>query len=163
MLRSIAILASLTILVLQLGCSGAGSSTSSGNTYRESLGSTSRAQIFKTTDDILVRKFQYQFERQQDSSEDVYIETRWRDQVALEDEQAQGYAFVRTRIILSARPRNRTPGAMQSYSVTFRSECMVRQHGGDWVKMPMTAMRKAQLREIAQEMKTDMTSGVRVI
>ena len=163
MLRSIATLASLAILLLQIGCSGAGSSARSGSSYRESLGTTSRAQIFKTTDEILLRKYQFQFERQVDSAEDVYIETRWRDAVTLDDEQALGYAFVRTRIILTARPRNRSPGTLQTYSVTFRAECMVRRLVGDWETVALTAGRKAHLRDIARELKTDMTTGVRVI
>ncbi len=162
MLRSITTLALLTILLLQVGCSGASSSTGGSASYRESLGTTSRAQLMKTTEDILIRKFQYQYERQVDTIEDVYIETRWRDQITLDDEQSQGYAFARTRIIITARPRSRSVGGLQTYAVTFRGECMVRQHGGNWVEVPLSAKRKAGMRDLAREMKTEMTSGLRV-
>ena len=163
MLRSIAMLMSLGLLVLQMGCSGASSSTSTSNTFRESLGSTSRAQIGKTLEEIVLRKYQYQIERQVDSAEDIYYETRWRDEMAVEDEAAQGYSFARTRIIITARPRNRTPGTAASYSVAFRAECLVRGAAGDWMEAPMTAMRKARLKEISNEMKTEMTTGIRTI
>ena len=163
MLRSIARFSLLSILVLQLGCSGSGSTTSSGNSFRENLGSTSLAQLQKSIEDIVLRKYQYQYERDTYTSEDTYVETRWRDDAALEDEKAAGYVFARTRIIITARPRNRTPGAMQTFSVTFRAECMVRTAAGDWMEAPMTAARKAILKEVSNELKTEMTSGIRVI
>ena len=110
MFRSIVTLITLSILMLQVGCSGASSSTSSSNTFRESLGTTPQAQLQKSVEEVILRKYQYQFERTNYSTEDVYLETRWRDQAALEDEQAEGYSFARTRIIITARPRNRTIG-----------------------------------------------------
>ena len=163
MLRSIATLGILSILVLQVGCSGSGSSTSSNNSFRESLGSTSPAQLQKSIGDIVQRKYQYQFERETYSFEDIYVETRWRDDSALGDERAQGYTFARTRLIITARPRNRTGGAARTVSVTFRAECLLRGAAGDWIEAPMTTARKAELKEISIELKTDMTTGIRVI
>ncbi len=163
MLRSIATLGILSILVLQVGCSGAGSSTSSSNSFRESLGSTSPAQLQKSIGDIVQRKYQYQLERETYSSEDIYVETRWRDDGATDDERAQGYSFARTRIIITARPRNRTGGAARTVSVTFRAECLLRGAAGDWMVAPMTAARKTKLKEISIELKTEMTTGIRVI
>ncbi len=159
MLRSIATLITLSILVLQVGCSGASSSTSSSNSFRESLGTTSQAQLQKSVEEIILRKYQYQFERTNYSSEDVYLETRWRDEVALEDERAQGYSFSRTRIIITARPRNRTTG---TYAVTFRAECLLRGVDGDFMVAPMTAMRKAHLRDISGEIRNEINTGIRL-
>ena len=163
MLRSIATLGILSILLLQVGCSGASSSTSSSNSFRESLGSTSSAQLQKSIGDIVQRKYQYQLERETYSSEDIYVETRWRDDGATDDERAQGYSFARTRIIITARPRNRTGGAARTVSVTFRAECLLRGAAGDWIEAPMTAARKTKLKEISIELKTEMTTGIRVI
>ena len=163
MLRSIATLGILSILLFQVGCSGASSSTSSGSSFRESLGSTSSAQLQKSIEEVVLRKYQYQYERDTYTAEDTYVETRWRDTAALQDEKAQGYSFARTRITITARPRNRTPGAMQTVSVTFRAECMVRTASSDWMEAPMTAARKALLKEISEELKTDMSTGIRVI
>ncbi len=163
MLRSIATLGILSILVLQVGCSGAGSSTSTSNSFRESLGSTSSAQLQKSIGDIVQRKYHYQFERETYTSEDIYVETRWRDDTALDDERAQGYNFARMRLIITARPRNRTGGVARTVSVTFRAECMLRGAAGDWRVAPMTAARKAKLKEISNELKTEMTTGIRVI
>ena len=114
-------------------------------------------------DDIVGRKNQYEFERRVDTMEDVYVETQWQDHSPLEDERAQGYSFARTRIIITARPRNRSPGNLQSFSVTFRAECLVRTETGDWVVVPMTAMRKSHLRGIADEVKADIVTGIRSI
>jgi hypothetical protein len=163
MVRSIATVFTLGLLALQLGCSGASSSTRSGSTMRQSLGTTSRAQLIRTLEEIVLSKYQYQYERTVDTVEDIYMETRWRDEAALDDESAAGYAFARTRIIVTARPRNRTPGTASNYAVTFRAESMVRTLAGDWVTVPMTDMRKAALKEIADEVKTEMTTGIRVI
>ena len=163
MLRSIATLGILSILVLQVGCSGSASSTSSNNSFRESLGATSSAQLQKSIGDIVQRKYQYQLERETYTSEDIYVETRWRDDAALDDERAQGYNFARMRIIITARPRNRTGGAARTVSVTFRAECLLRGVAGDWIEAPMTAARKKKLKEIYTELKTEMTTGLRVI
>ena len=163
MLRSIATLGILSLLVLQVGCSGSGASTSSSNSFRESLGSTSPAQLQKSIGDIVQRKYHYQFERETYTSEDIYVETRWRDDTALDDERAQGYNFARTRLIITARPRNRTPGVAATVSVTFRAECLLRGVAGDWIEAPMTAARKKKLKEIYTELKTEMTTGLRVI
>ena len=163
MLRSIAMLISLSFLVLQMGCSGSSSSTSTSNSIRESLGTTSRAQITKTVEELVLRKYHYLVERSVDTAEDFYLETRWQDEGALQDEGAAGFSFARTRIIITARPRNRTPGTLATFSVTFRAECMVRSLAGDWVEAPLTAMRKDRLKEISDEMKTEMTTGLRLI
>ncbi len=163
MLRSIATLGILSILVLQMGCSGASNSTSTRNSFRESLGSTSAAQLRKSLGDIVQRKYQYQLERETYSPEDIYVETRWRDDSALADEREQGFSFARTRLIITARPRNRTPGMGATVSVTFRAECMLRGAAGDWIEAPMTAARKTKLKEISIELKTEMTTGIRVI
>ena len=163
MLRSIATLGILSILVLQVGCSGASSSTSTRNSFRESLGSTSAAQLQKSLGDIVQRKYHYQLERETYSPEDIYVETRWQDDSALDDERAQGFSFARTRLIITARPRNRTPGMGATVSVTFRAECLLRGVAGDWIEAPMTAERKKKLRVIYSELKTEMTTGLRVI
>ena len=163
MLRPIAMLMSLSLLVLLTGCSGAGSSAGTSNSMRESLGTTSRTQLRTTLEEIVLRKFQYQIERDVDTAEDIYFESRWRDESALQDEKAAGYTFARTRITITARPRNRTPGTAATYSVVFRAECMVRTLAGDWMEVPITAMRKARLKEISDEMKTEMTTGIRAI
>ena len=163
MLRSIATLGLLSILLLQMGCSGASSSTSSSSSLRESLGTTSSAQLEKSVEGVLLRKYQYQYERSTYTAEDIYIETRWRDEVALDDERAAGFSFARTRIIITARPRNRTPGTSQTVAVTFRAECLLRGPAGDWIRAPITAARKARLREISVELKNELTTGLRVI
>ena len=140
------------------GCSGAGSSGGGGNSiYRANLPTTTQNVIVSQSESALVTRYGYRFQRTNVTVEDVLFETEWRDQSALEDEQAQGYSFARTRITITARPRTRSSGVANTYSVRFIAETELRMAaGGDWMSVPMTPMRERYIKEIADYMKNEM-------
>lgn len=153
------------VCVVLAGCSGAGESASSGSgssTLRENLGTSSRSHIVRTSEEALLTRYGYRFQRRVDTTEDIRLETEWKDLTATGDEQAQGYSFARVRITITARPRSRSGGGAQTYSARLVAECQVRRVDGvDWVDTPMTAMREEYIKEIANYLENEFKAGVR--
>ncbi len=149
----------LILVVVFTGCSGSSGSATGGsgsNTYRTSFAATTGETIVRVANEALLTRYGYRFQREVATSEDILYETEWKDQAALRDEQAQGYSFARTRITITARPRNRASG-VATFSSRFVAETELRSQGGiDWVKMPMTEMREEYIKEIADYFKNEL-------
>ena len=102
------------------------------------------------TSDVLQTRYGYRFFRRENTAEDIYFETEWRDAAAFDDERASGVDFVRTRIYIEARPRNRSAGIAGSFSTTFRAEVESRLNmTGQWTQRELTPEREEYLQEIA--------------
>ena len=126
-----------------ISCSGSGASVDGGervrNTVRATLGTSSADHIVRVSEDVLMIRNGYQFERRIETAEDVRLETSWREFSALDDEKALGWGFVRIRITVRARPRDRSAG---TYAATFNAEIEGRGPTGDiWAKIPITEQR----------------------
>lgn len=150
----------LWVLVgLLMGC---GSTTKVKNAYRQSVGSASRADVVAKTTEILQTRYAYRFERQVDSNEDIRLETQWRDLTPTEDERALGITAARSRIMVTARPRNRTSGLGNTYSVTFLGEVEARTMENTlWLPIALTDERKEYYREIYKYLETELRTGLR--
>ncbi len=150
------------VVGLLAGCAGASEAQKSfkASTYRESLGSATRLDILRETEETLVTRYGYRYQRQVDSSEDILLETEWKDHASFEDEQALGYPRVQTRITVSARPRNRLGGGSESFSVQFVGETRVWDKGA-WARVPLTEEREAYIEEIAEYLETKLKTGFR--
>jgi len=149
-------------LALLAGCAGSASSGRTSNTYRTTLGSFDQGNIIALADDVLLTRYGFRFERTVNTSEDIYLETDWKDQTAFDDEKAEGFAFARTRVIVTARPRNRTPGIANTYAVTFRAENQVRAVDSIvWEDAPMSPERLAFIKEISDYYKRELQTSDR--
>ena len=155
----------MLVCVLLAGCSGAGGSASGGSgssTVRESLGTSSRGHIVRTSEEALLTRYGYRFQRRVDTTEDIRLETEWKDLTATNDEQAQGYSFARVRITITARPRSRSGGGAQTYSARLIAECQVRQVDGiDWMDVPISSERAQYIDEIVDYLENEFKAGVR--
>ena len=151
--------------LLLTGCAGSNSSSGSrGSTYRASLGSATHNDVLRIVNEALLLRYNYNLNRTVDTPEDVYFETEWRETAGLEDELSAGQAFNRTRIIITAKPANRSGGIMGSYRVSFRAESEVRRLGSNvWEEAPMSEQRQELVKEIAdyikQEFRTTFRNG----
>ena len=158
---------SISILIfaclLCIGCSGSGgASTSANNTVRENLGAHPGSNIVTTTDDALQLRYGYSFIRRVVTGEDIYFETEWKDMTAFEDERAEGVDFVRARIFLTARPRNRSAGTLGSFTTTFRAEVLSRVNmTGEWTEKDMSPEREDYIKEIAQYIESELRTQFR--
>ena len=157
--RRLLYFALLVVVAAFTGCSGSGSATngSGSSTYRTSLVTTTQEAINRVSRGALLTRYGYRFRREVVTGEDILFETEWKDHAATQDEQAQGYSFARTRITITARPRSRASGTATTFSSRFVAETELRSQGGlDWVKMPMTPMREAYIKEIADYFKNEL-------
>ena len=153
----------MLVCIVLAGCSGSGESASGGSSsIRESLGTSSRDHITRTSEEALLTRYGYRLQRRVDSAEDIRLETEWKDLTATADEQAQGYSFARVRITITARPRSRAGGGAQTYSARLLAECQVRRIDGiDWMDEPITAERADYIEGIVEYLENEFKGGVR--
>lgn len=146
------------ILVLSLVGCAAGERVSDQGTYRERIGTSTYQDVTRQAERVLVSEHSYRLDREVLRREDVRFITMWAEHTPLEDERAQGLTSVRTRIIVQARPKNRTAG---TYTVNFRAECEGRSQNGPWESMKISEMREEYIEEIVNDLEDELTSGVR--
>ena len=146
-----------------MNCAGAASAGKErGATYRTSLGSLPSNDMKRIVNEAVMMRYAFNASRTVDTPEDYLLETDWRESAALPDEQAMGYGFNRTRIIISARPANRMGGALGSYRVSFRAESQVRRIDSNiWEDASMSEQRYAYVKEIVDYMKDEFRSTFR--
>ena len=159
-------LTAFSLLVASLvfiGCGGSGSASARvDNTFRENLGAHPGNNIVTIADEALQTRYGYRFTRRVESAEDIYFETEWKDLTALDDERAVGVDFVRMKIFLTARPRNRTPGTSASYTTTFRAEVESHINATDqWTELDLTPQREEYFDEIATYIENELRIAFR--
>lgn len=151
----------LTLAFSWAGCAG-GSTLSQDGTYRERLGTATRQDILRETEQTLVSRYNYRFDRRVTATEDIRFITQWNVHSPFNDEQAEGVTQSRTRIFVNARPQNRSGSGVRTYTVIFRAEYEVQRDGNvEWVPAPMTPNRTEFIEEIAGYLENQVTGGVR--
>ncbi len=148
---------------LVTGCSGSGASADGGenvrNTMRASLGTSTASHIVSASEDALLNRYGYQFERRVETTEDVRLETSWKELPATSDEKALGFGFARIRITVRARPRDRAAG---TFSATLNAWVEGSGPASDiWVRIPVTDEREAYLKEVIDFLENEFKGGVR--
>lgn len=163
MLKSFSSLNLLLIGCLLIGCgSSGGASSKVDNTYRKPLGAFPGSNIVNTANEALQIRYGYTFTRDVVTGEDIYFETEWKDVITFDDERAQGVDFVRARIFLTARPRNRSAGSLGSFTTTFRAEVLSRVNmTGEWTEKDMSPDRRKYIKEIADYMEQELRTQFR--
>lgn len=140
---------------------------SSGNTARQgliraNLGTATRNVLISETVDALTTRYGYLMLRSVVDTEDMRFETDWRQETALQDEQEQGYTHSRSKITITARPRNRSSSGAQNLAVTFMAETQVLPFGNEvWVSPAPTEMRKDAINEISNYLRRTYQTALR--
>jgi hypothetical protein len=143
------LLALLLAPLLLSACASSGGSARQGM-VRSNLGTAPRNVLISVTPEALVTRYGYLMLRQVIDTEDIRFETDWKEESALADERALGNTHGRTKITVTARPRNRSGSGAQNLAVTFVAESQVLPFGNDvWVSAEPTAERKDYLNQIS--------------
>lgn len=151
--RALSLLAGFAFLVLT-GCASGGAG-SGGDAFTMSLGMGSPTNLERNTANLLNR-YGYEIERFDQTSNDVYIETRWRVRGVFEEEAEAGYADARNKLYITGRPR----GA--NLNLHLRMTNQGREAGGSWEPMPSTEEFREFAQEIGQELRSEFATGIRV-
>lgn len=152
------IAALLLFAVSMAGCAGT-ASMSQDSVYREQIGTTTRQNVDNEVRRVLASRYGYRMDREVSTQEDIRYITMWAEHTPLEDERAEGVTAVRTRIFVTARPKNRTTN---TYTARFRGECEVRtEGGGPWVSADMTEMREEYFSDISDYLESQIAGGLR--
>ncbi|MFB0517524.1 MAG: hypothetical protein ACETWG_13105 [Candidatus Neomarinimicrobiota bacterium] len=126
-------------------------------------GEATSRDIFVKAPRILDR-YQYEIVRQEESSHQLYFETRWQLRSPLDDERLLGVVETRTRLTIQARPRRAAAvsGAANLYIVQIVAENMVRlSDHEEWIRIANTDMYKAYVRSVAEDLKNEFRMSMR--
>jgi len=127
--------------------------------YRGQIGTTTRQNVDNEVRRVLASRYGYRMDREVSTQEDIRYITMWSEHTPLKDERAEGITAVRTRIFVTARPKNRTTN---TYTARFRGECEVRkQSGGSWEEATLTDMREEYFSDISNYIESQIAGGVR--
>jgi hypothetical protein len=159
--RSSALLGALAAVLLLAGCASTGNSGRKGVT-RANLGTAARSTIVSETAQILTTRYGYFMNRNVIDTEDIRFETDWKEESALADEREAGFTHARTRIIIFARPRNRSSGGSQNLVVTFEAENQVLPFGNNvWVSATPSKQRRDVIDQITSFIRRTYQTALR--
>lgn len=152
------------LLPLITGCSGSKSLRFDAR-YTASLGIATTRDFYNESIPILTR-YNYLIEKSEEYGTTYYLETRWSAGPPFADEEEIGVLQARTRIILRAKARqvtSRSNVARRLNQVVLTAENEVTFGDDDkWHKIPLTDMRKEYFRRIADELKIEFNTGLRI-
>jgi len=151
------------VAAMALGCAASAGGGSGATTYRKDLGNVTPYDFSRHTQRILGR-YHFEFE-QMDSTENYQLfKTRWLQRYPLDDEITMGVVEIQTQLTLRARTR----GGGAAGTADLRSAEMIAQNmarlrdSNQWILTVFSPEFKEYIDEIAQELKTEFTSGIRV-
>lgn len=143
--------------LLVSGCAGM-SATSKGS-LRTDIGTSTREAILRVTSNLLQGQYGYRLEREATGSQNIRYVTYWNEHSPLKDERARGYESIRSRVSVLASPKNRSA---KTYRVSFRADYAVKKStSADWVPAEITQMRRERIEDIIQDLRDELTSGIR--
>ncbi len=155
------LIAFLVAPVLLAACASSGNTARQG-LIRANLGTATRNVLISETVDALTTRYGFLMLRSVVDTEDISFETDWRQETALKDEQEQGYTHSRTKITITARPRNRSSSGAQNLAVSFQAETQVLPFGNEvWVSPPPTEMRKDAVSQISNFLRRAYQTALR--
>ena len=130
--------------------------------FQRDLGTATLRDVERQVPRVLNRH-QYEIERSDESPSLLTIETRWNPRYPFPDELERGVVQARTRLTLTARARARTGGAADIRVVELLAENMVQiGDSATWQAEFMTPMFAQYLDGIAEELRTELQTGIRV-
>jgi len=150
--------------ILLVGCTATyqAEKTTRKSTYHTKIGTATSHDIKEKTQTVLTR-YQYQIVRFEETSDEIYIETQWSYRTPFEDEYNQGVVNTRSRIIILTNPRTRAySGGADFHVVNIYGENEVRLVESDsWITMPLSQMALAYFKKFAEDLKTELSMGIR--
>ncbi|HHJ34295.1 MAG TPA: hypothetical protein ENJ87_00875 [Gammaproteobacteria bacterium] len=143
--------------VWNTGCSYSGSGAKEYKDFYSNLGLANAADLEKIVFRML-DKHQYEIVRRTNSQEKIYYETAWRPRYPFDDEVKLGVSSARSRIIITARPRDfGGTGTFTIYRVKFYAENEVRfSDTSGYTRIPISKKAKKYFRRIAGDIRTEV-------
>lgn len=155
LMRTIRVFAFVAAVGLLAGGCGGGMTTGS---YSETIGTSSRTTVRKHVPNILQSEYGYRIDRRNERSGYLRYVTYWKEEGTVQDERERGFSSVRTRITITARPRDRNVG---TYTVQMDVDYQVKKEGStDWVPEELTSDREDRIDQIYQDLSDRLTGGV---
>ena len=154
-------LVAISILALSCSSSGASKSGSRDTTYEKTLGTTTAVE-FKRNVPLIFSRYQFETYRAEESVDQIYFESRWKERYPFQDELTAGAVKAQTRIIVTSRPRYRDKsGYGKVQKVFFTAENQVVLQGTEgWQEFPITDMCLDYIKKIAGDLELEMKSGI---
>lgn len=139
--------------------------TSKKGNFSKRISRVTPQDITSHTQKILVDKYQYTLEENEQSRSTIYLETSWRDVELTEDEKEKGLSNVRVKFKI--RSNESRSGATNEYTVhnllfTGNVEAYQPTNGSssNWVKAEITPQREEYLENIYGDFKLEFDAGV---
>ena len=144
--------ATLFLVLFYTGCAGSGAGKKGGGeSYHAPLGISYRAEFFGVSQHILLRKYQYQFDREEENPRLIYFETAWKSRSVYADEVDAGIREVQSRIRISAKARH-----VGQYKIDIYAENNVLYEGKDEMGPgPLSQMCRKYFDQIAEDLRTE--------
>ncbi|MBO6575389.1 MAG: hypothetical protein JJ896_08240 [Rhodothermales bacterium] len=160
--RFFLLIALMAFPVVLAGCASSGNTGARQSQVRANLGTAARSTLVNETVQILTSRYGYNMLRTVMDTEDMRFETDWKQESALADEKDQGYTHARTKITVTARPRNRSTSGSQNLAVNFVAETQVLPFGNEvWISIEPTDERKDALRQISTYLRRTYQTAMR--
>lgn len=133
--------------------------------YNTTVGLATTRTFFDQSN-IILTQYNFLIERTEEYGNAYHIETRWSVGPPTDDEALIGVYQTRIRVILRARAReisSRGNVANRMNQVTFTGESEVMFEGSNkWQKVPLSEERKNYFKQIAEDLKTEFNTGIRL-
>jgi hypothetical protein len=151
------------LLLFGISCSTLNSAQKGDFTKR--ISRVTPQDITNHTQKILVDKYQFTLEENNQSRSNIYLETSWRDVELTEDEKDKGLSNVRVRFKI--RSNESRSGATNEYAVhnlvftgnveTYKE---TNSSSSNWVRAKITPQREEYLDNIYSDFKLEFDAGV---
>lgn len=129
--------------------------------FKKKIEKVTRVDFQNKTRTVLMNKHQYIFIRNEDSEGQQYIETDWRYRSPFTDELESGIIEVRSKIILTAYPRELTnPQGLWVTTMEGINEVKL-ESTTTFVTLPMTNLTKKYFDRIADDLDLEFKTGIR--
>jgi hypothetical protein len=125
------------------------------------LGTTQQSAEVSRIGTTVLQHHEYEL-AQTSGSAAFYYEPHWKDRVPFDDVSALGATAAQTRIIIQGNDRP-AAGMGRVLVVELVAHNRVRMKDGDgWTTIPATKAYTAYIKEIANEMKRELDTGIKV-
>jgi hypothetical protein len=153
-------LLSPTVLLVIVGCAAGGGALTG---FREQLGVATPNDLGRETR-LVLERYQFEMEREDSSLTYQVFSTRWKGRTPFQDELDSGVVEAMTRVVVTGRSRGGGGSATSTVQVVeFVAENRVMYESeGEWQLGLATPLFREYVGEIANELKSRLTQGIRV-
>lgn len=135
-------------------------SAAPGTIFERSLGTASGPDAIERSGRVL-REFQYEVDREEETPRLITIQTRWKRRSPFEDERAIGISAAETRVTVTARHRQETvAGALYGVSLSIENRVQLASTT-EWLGEHASPMYRTYADSLASRLQRELTVGVR--